>query len=86
MSKKMDRRNFLKLAGTTAFAVSVTSVLGGCSEVPDAPSLPHQHHQNRLHQVHPVVPPAVRTLPALRTLNRAKSSGKLVTMTMALPF
>lgn len=38
MSKKMDRRNFLKLAGTTAFAVSVTSVLGGCSEVPDAPS------------------------------------------------
>ena len=37
MSKKMDRRNFLKLAGTTAFAVSVTSVLGGCSEVPDAP-------------------------------------------------
>lgn len=38
MSKKMDRRNFLKLAGTTAFAVSVTSVLGGCSEVPDVPS------------------------------------------------
>lgn len=38
MSKKMDRRNFLKLAGTTAFAVSVTSVLGGCSEAPDAPS------------------------------------------------
>jgi hypothetical protein len=40
MAQKIDRRRFIKLAGTTAFAVSISSVLGGCDAAPSEPSSP----------------------------------------------